>query len=301
MFIEIRRAGKKKKYYLSHTYRVGDKVKKILRYLGSELNEKALEQLRKRAEILILEQIKERSPLEFELSPQDIDFYKNFEKKIEIEHLQENMDWARFTKEFTYNTNAIEGSAVKYQDVKQLIDREETPGNKEELETVDVAKAIEHIKGMKERKVSIKLILKLHQLCFRRTKHFAGKLRNVEAVIKDVHGNIIHQGAHSKEVKNLLIDLVNWYNQHVNKYPPLLMAALLHNQFEEIHPFQDGNGRIGRLLLNFALLTNDYPPINIRLKDRQRYYHALRRFDKTGDIKPTLKFLISEYKKQYKT
>lgn len=300
MFIEIRARGKKRNYYLVHSYRVGSKVKRITRYLGSDLNEKTLEKLRDRAEIIILEQIKERSPLEFELSSEEIEFYKSFDKKVEIEHFQKEINWERFTKEFVYNTNAIEGSAVKQEDAKQLIGGKELPENKDEIETVEVAKAVEYLRAIKEKRLSIPLMLKLHQLCFSKTKHFAGRLRNVEVVIRDAFGKVIHEGAPSEDIKMLLKDLVKWYNKHARKYPPLLMAALLHNQFEEIHPFQDGNGRIGRLLLNFALITRNYPPINIRLKDQRRYYRALQRFDKTKDIKPTLKFLIAEYKKQYK-
>ena len=96
------------------------------------------------------------------------------------------------------------------------------------------------------------------------------------------------------------MNLAKWYEQHKNKYPPLLLAALVHNEFENIHPFQDGNGRVGRLLLNYVLLKHNYPPINIRFRDRQRYYKILQIFEKKNNIKPTLKFLISQYKKQYR-
>jgi len=75
---------------------------------------------------------------------------------------------------------------------------------------------------------------------------------------------------------------------------------LAHNEFENIHPFQDGNGRVGRLLLNYVLIKHKYPPINIRVKDRARYYKVLQAFEKKNNIKPTLKFLISQYKKQYR-
>jgi len=53
-------------------------------------------------------------------------------------------------------------------------------------------------------------------------------------------------------------------------------------------------------LLNYVLLKQNYPPINIKVKDRQRYYKTLQIFEKKGNIKPTLRFLIIEYKKQYK-
>ena len=74
---------------------------------------------------------------------------------------------------------------------------------------------------------------------------------------------------------------------------------MVHNEFEHIHPYQDGNGRVGRLLLNWVLLQHSYPPINILLKDRKEYYRTLQRFSMKGEIEPTLKFLIKQYKIYY--
>ena len=297
MFIEIRKIGKIKKYYLIHSFRIGDKIKRISRFLGSNLNKKELEKLRKRAGQLILEEIKERNILEFELTKDEIKAYKHYEKDIKIIHLQK-LDWKRFTEIFTYNTNAIEGSAVDLSEVKELLEHKEKPENSDEIESLNVAKAVEFIKSTKV-KLSVSLIKKVHFICFDKTKSFAGELRKVEVVIRDKEGNIIHRGASAKEVKKLLEKLCEWYEKHKRKYPPLLLAALVHNQFENIHPFQDGNGRVGRLLLNYVLLKHSYPPINIYLKDRMKYYKILEIFEKTGDIKPTLRFLISEYRKQY--
>jgi len=295
MFIELRKIGKKNKYYLIHTFRVQEKVKRISRYLGSDLNNNKLGELRKRAEEIILQQIKESKRLDFELADTEILKYKNFEKDIKIEHL--NINWADFIKQFTYNTNAIEGSTVNYNEVAELLNKNEAPKNQDELETIEVANTIIFLKKLKEKELSLDLIKQVHYSCFNKTKSFAGKLRTVEVIIRDGLGHIIHQGAPSKNVSKLLIGLVDWYNKHRKKYPPLLLAGLLHNQFEEIHPFQDGNGRVGRLLLNFVLLTNNYPPISIKLKNRKRYYRVLRIFDKTGNINPTIKFLLSQYKK----
>ena len=79
-----------------------------------------------------------------------------------------------------------------------------------------------------------------------------------------------------------------------------LTMAVTHNRFEEIHPFQDGNGRVGRLMLNLALLQNGFPPVNIELQNRGPYYSALNRYSKTWDVRPMIKFLLREYKKMAK-
>ncbi|MFH1211440.1 MAG: Fic family protein, partial [Candidatus Woesearchaeota archaeon] len=75
---------------------------------------------------------------------------------------------------------------------------------------------------------------------------------------------------------------------------------IIHNQFEHIHPFQDGNGRVGRLLLNFILLKSKYPPINISIEDRAEYYNSLQEYSKRHDLRPTIKFLIKQYRKTLK-
>ena len=80
MFIEKRKQGKKNKYYLIHTYRIGGKVKRISRYLGSNLTKSNLERLKKRAEKLILEHMKEKHP--FDISDHELKELKKYEKEI---------------------------------------------------------------------------------------------------------------------------------------------------------------------------------------------------------------------------
>jgi Fic family protein len=64
-----------------------------------------------------------------------------------------------------------------------------------------------------------------------------------------------------------------------------------------IHPFQDGNGRIGRLLLINILIKHQLPPINIELKNRKEYYSALKIYEENGDIRPMIELMLKEYKK----
>jgi Fic family protein len=207
-------------------------------------------------------------------------------------------EWKNFTKEFVYNTNAIEGSTVLREEVENILKKEKVfvP---DEIETKGVAEAVEYIREAKE-ELSLQLLLNLHKMCFSGTKHFAGRLRNVEVVVTNSRGQIVHQGMPAKELNNALEEMVKWYKKNKGKFKPLVLAAILHNQFEYVHPFQDGNGRVGRLLLNFILLKNKYPPINILLEDRSEYYAALSEYDKSQNIKPMLQFLIKQYNKTLK-
>jgi len=86
------------------------------------------------------------------------------------------------------------------------------------------------------------------------------------------------------------------YELNKDEYPPIVLAAVIHNQFEYIHPFEDGNGRVGRLLLNNILIKHKMPPVNISMQDRVEYYETLRIFQRTGDIRPTIELILKEYK-----
>ena len=118
----------------------------------------------------------------------------------------------------------------------------------------------------------------------------------MEVVVADKYGNVIHRGAPSSKVRRLLLELAGWYEKNTKKYPPLVLAAVVHNQFENIHPFQDGNGRVGRLLLNNILLKHNLPPLNIELKNRSEYYAALQAYEKEHNPRPTIELMLKEYR-----
>jgi len=297
MYIEKRKSGKKVKYYLVHSYREGDKVEKIRKYLGSNLSKEKLKEKNKKAEKSIRNMIEEISTrvFSFSLTNKQVESLNRYNGKVEIVHLTED-EWKNFQENFVYNTNAIEGSTVPFEEVKEILENKKKPSDRDELEAKNVAKAVDFIKNTKEN-LSLNLILKLHRICFEGTKSFAGKLRDVNVVIRDSSGKVIHAGVPKEELGDYLEDLIEWYNENKGKFRPLVLAAIMHNQFEYIHPFQDGNGRVGRLLLNFILLRNKYPPINILLQDRKKYYQTLLEYSKNDDLKTTLGFLVNQYKK----
>lgn len=299
MFIEKKKQGKKTKYYLAHSYREKNKVKKIRKYLGVDLSKSELKRRKEQAKDFILEKINANNTevFNFSLTPKEIKKLNRL-SKIDIIHLY-NTDWKKFTEEFVYNTNAIEGSTVELKEVKEILKDKPKTKDPEELETLGVAEAIKFIRRTKE-KLSIDFILKLHKLCFNKSKSFAGKLRNVQVVIKNARGEIVHMGTPVNKINKAVKELVSWYKENKDKFEPLVLATIIHNQFEHIHPFQDGNGRVGRLLLNYILIRNNYPPINIYLEDRQKYYRTLQIYSQFHDIKPMVDFLVKQYKKELK-
>lgn len=302
MIVEVRLQGKKKKYYLAYSFRIGKNVKKARRYLGVDLSKEQLVLLRKRAEVLIKEQVesykKLSDPLQHELSEKELNFLKSLEPKglLDVAHLSENQ-WQRFTELFTFNTNAIEGSEINEKEVKEILEENKWPKNvkKEDIsETYGVAEAITYIRETKE-SFSLELIKKLHKVVFKNSKSFAGSFRTVEVVIKNRFGVVVHRGAPANKILPLLRELISWYDMHKRKYHPMLLAAVIHNQFENIHPFQDGNGRVGRLLLNYILLKHGLPPVNIGLNNRSEYYKSLQAYQNEGEIRPTLDLILKEY------
>ncbi|MBN1923989.1 MAG: Fic family protein [Nanoarchaeota archaeon] len=300
MYVEKRKAGKDVKYYLVYSYREQGKVQKIRKYLGKNLTKNGLESAKNKAKEelkQVLDELK-TDVFDFSLTKNQINKINDYEKEIKIIHL-DKIDWKRFTEEFVYNTNAIEGSTVELGEVKDLLENKKVPQDDGEIETKNVAKAVEFIKKSKQ-DISLEFIKKIHKICFKGTKSFAGEYRNVEVVITDGKGGIVHKGVPKRKLMSYLKDLVGWYKKNKTKFKPLALAAIIHNQFEHIHPFQDGNGRVGRLLLNYILLKNNYPPLNIILEDRKEYYFVLQQYSKNQDLKPTMKFLIKQYKKTLK-
>ena len=304
MNIEKRKIGKKIKYYLAHSYREGTKVHKFRRYLGTDLSEQKLKERKVIAEKLILEEIYKykiiKDPLDFELSEKEIKAVKIIESEIpiKISHLSEN-DWKKFSELFSYNTNAIEGSKLNQKEVREILKEDKWPDKSKEdiAETYGVDEAIRFIRKTKEH-ISIELLKKIHKIVFKNSKDFAGKFRKKgqEVVVADRLGRILHEGAPQTRVNHLLKELIRWYNKNKEKYPVLVLGAVVHNQFENIHPFADGNGRVGRIILNNILIKHKLPPININIKNQREYYNSLQEYQKNQNLKPTIDLYVKEYK-----
>ncbi len=298
MYVEKRKTKRGVKYYLSHTFRHFGKVKKLAVYLGKDLTKGELEKAEKTAKRKMRERIsryvKSGDPFytEVELEAR---LLKEIRPDVKIFHLSET-EWKVFAELFTYNTNAIEGSTLSESDVHKVLRGRKIEADEHDVkEALGLRKAVEWIKSKPE--VSISTIKKLHEIVFGETNPFAGELRNVNVVIKDAEGNVVHKGTDWRHVKKELDWLVRWYTKNKNKYHPVVLAAVVHNRFEEIHPFQDGNGRVGRLLLNLVLLSHGYPPVNIDLGKREVYYKTLQKYTNERDIRPMIKLIVKEYKK----
>jgi len=306
VYIETREVGGRKKYYLATSYRMGAKVAKVRVFFGTDLGRDEVERLAEQAKGRLEQKAQSAKsigdPYRTVLSSKEMRVITLLTTKVRVKlaHFSED-DWKVFTEEFTYHTNAIEGSTVSKEEVKQVHADEQWPErSKEEIaETLGVAEAVKHLRQTKD-PISLELIKDLHRIVFKNSKPFAGETRQrggVGVSVVDNLGIVVHKGAPASQVDALLRRLARWYRDNNEKYPPFVLAAVVHDQFETIHPFQDGNGRVGRLLLINILLKHNLPPLNIELENRKEYYEALRAYQTAGNIRPTLELMLKEYRR----
>ena len=207
----------------------------------------------------------------------------------EIERLAEE-----FMIDFTYNSNAIEGNTLTLKetalalegmtiDQKPLKDHLEAVGHRDAfLYVQDVAK--------QELPLSETVIKNIHALVLMNRPDDKGVYRRIPVRI---------MGAYTEPVQPYMIEpkmteLLSANEERKNTMTDIERIALFHLEFEGIHPFIDGNGRTGRLILNLDLIRNGYPPINVKFTDRKRYYDSFDAFYKDNDH-TAMTELIAEY------
>jgi len=181
--------------------------------------------------------------------------------------------------EQVYNSNAIENSTLTLEETEKIllqINLDRFITEREIFETKNLARVVSYIdKKAKEQELTLDVILTLHQMLISNIRDdVAGRFR------KD--NEFVRVGSHiapaPKEVIERLEKMLAQYNasSHENI---IKRIARLHLTFEYIHPFVDGNGRIGRVINNYLLIREGFVPINIKFIDRKKYYDAFKEFD----------------------
>lgn len=232
----------------------------------------------------------------------------------------------RFTIDFNYNSNHIEGNTLTYGQTEILLLFGKIIGEAEVADVQEMTASNVGLKMMAEEAMLKNMPLSQN---FIRTLHKT-LLREDYTVYRTLPGGVttsyvIHAGqyktrpnsvktrygdrfeyASPEETPSLMTDLVDWYNQAEKdgKLTPVELAAIFHYRYIRIHPFEDGNGRIARLMVNFILSRHDYPMIVVRSRNKKEYLEALHRADldvgpipsdgahaSIKEIKPFLKYL----------
>ncbi len=186
--------------------------------------------------------------------------------------------------EQVFNSNAIENSTLTLEETEKIllqIDLDRFISERELFEAKNLARVMEYIeKRVGERKVTMDLILDLHKMLLGNiAEDIAGRFRSP--------GEYVRVGTYiapaPEEVLSRIQDLLHSYE--ASEESMVKRLAAFHLGFEHIHPFCDGNGRIGRVLNNYLLLRDGYVPINIKFADRATYYQAFKEFDREGKTK----------------
>lgn len=185
----------------------------------------------------------------------------------EVERLTEE-----FTVEYTYNSNAIEGNTLTLRETDMVlrgltIDRKPL---KDHMEAVGHKEAFDFVRELVQEKapLSERIIKQIHYLVLADKKEDRGVYRRVPVRIMGAHHEPVQPYLIVPKMEQLLADFAASKDHIVTK------LAWFHIEFEAIHPFIDGNGRTGRLLVNLELMKAGYPPIDIKFADRLAYYNA---------------------------
>ena len=296
--------GKNPYYYLRASKRKGRKViAKDIAFLGSSIEEakKALSKLTEHKQAIRksyrkinlflesnyykekVEALKLKKDIFLEEKLLSIEACKiHYNKKFKKESpLTKKEILKSFIIDFAYNTTSIEGNTIPLDEARNLLEDGRTPKDRTLREIYDLKNTEKVFLNLLDSKkeLTYELIEELHK----------NLMKNIDPRIgyrtKDVRVTRSHfKSTPGQYVSTDMKLLLKWYNININKFNPLVLASIFHHKFEKIHPFMDGNGRTGRMIMNLILLKNDYPPIIIYKKLRYEYLNALEIADKSNPL-----------------
>ena len=209
----------------------------------------------------------------------------------------------KFRLEWNYNSNHIEGNTLTYQETELLLIFDKTTGDHtmreyEEMKAHDVAvEMVREFANNSERPLTETDVKDLNKILLVRpfwtnaitpdgqaTRRIItpGDYKKHPNSVRLANGEMFHY-AEPEEVHIKMQELLDWYRDETADLHPVVVAAMLHYRFVLIHPFDDGNGRVSRLLMNYHLMKNGLPPVVIKTDDKKNYLAALNKAD-TGEL-----------------
>ncbi|MEA5459736.1 Fic family protein [Arcicella sp. LKC2W] len=236
---------------------------------------------------------------------QELDTFRPLSKE------QEGMIMQKFRLDWNYHSNHLEGNTLTYGETKALILFGLTAQGKPLKDHFEITGHDEAVKWIEdivkqERPLTESFIRELHTLLLKES--YEKKSISAEGIIttrrisvgqyKTVPNHVLTQTgeifyfATPEETPAKMGDLMAWYQEEQAKsdIQPILLATEFHYRFIRIHPFDDGNGRTARLIMNFILMRFGYPPVIIRTDDKENYFNVLRLAD-AGNLQPFVEYI----------
>lgn len=214
----------------------------------------------------------------------------------------------RFSVEYNYNSNHMEGNTLTYGQTELLLLFGKVSGEGDLKDFVDMKASqvtVEMVKEAVQDKsmpVTQNFIRQLHKVLLREDYTVYRNLPGGETTSYTIHAGqyktrpnsvrtrygTYFEYASPEETPSLMTDLVDWYNaaEQEGKLSPVELAALFHYRYIRIHPFEDGNGRIARLMVNYILARHGWPMIVVRNRNKSEYLDALNQSDKMTEKAP---------------
>lgn len=292
VFTEAQKRGGRTYHYRVRSVRDGGKVRKERVYLGVDLGKRALAAKEREAD-------RELGILSALLRPEEEAFLRQVKQSFAgAPRATTENRYEAFVAQFTFDSNAIEGNTLTLDETSHLLFDGLVPARslREVNEALNHKKAFDRLLVHPGR-LTKRFVCDLHALVVKDTLRGdlvaqAGKYRTVQVYIRGVDWVPAPPSAVPKDMKALL----EWFTKNERKVNPIVVAAYFHCAFELVHPFVDGNGRVGRLLLNFILRRKGYPMVNIPNRRKRDYYAALRSAQVDGDLRPFIELLIGLYR-----
>ena len=288
-YVETIKRGNNEYYYLTKNIRISNnKWKKIRVYIGDKKPtkkdiEKFAKDIEKKAEKVCL-----RSEYVY-LSEEDAETLQDLKEsyndwlKQTPESLKKKL-YDDFVIRFTYNTNAIEGNRLTLRQTALILKDKVIPSGiraSDYHEAINGKECLEFLKSYKG-ELNNKLLENVNKILTKDTDVvYDGRIRFFNVKIEGSK----HIPPKHEEVKNHLLNMYKWYSANKNKLHPFELATMIHAKITWIHPFEDGNGRTARAIMNWILIKNKFPMFFIPFEKREEYYLALEEADKSNSKK----------------
>lgn len=215
---------------------------------------------------------------------------------------------SNFTVLFAYHSGAIENGQITYHDTREIFENGQVVNYTGDLKTLYEIENMKRASQLLLRwfddgvPITQKSIREMHRVLTQGTydeRRWALGERPGEYKKNDIWGIGENEiAAPAAEVEHDIEEDLSQLKE-VSDRDALTAAVWFHSRFEGIHAFADGNGRVGRAMMNYFLIQHNHPPVVIYQEDKQRYYNALDHFDRTGDIEPMKTFVKDQMVKTW--